>query len=142
MSSCRRDSPRKCTAKKSKLYKKEQCRRAVYARRHFYEKICKTRQKAGKNQKNRVKSAKNRQFLKNCVAFYNSPMERMIYARTMAPTEMNLIRILREGPDVSLNGSPPVSPMTAAMCAVLPFPPKYPSSTYFSRCPTCHRLKP
>ena len=36
-----------------------------------------------------------------------------------------------EGPDVSLKGSPTVSPMTAALCASLPLPPKKPSSTYF-----------
>jgi len=28
----------------------------------------------------------------------------------------NLIRILREGPEVSFNGSPTVSPITAALC--------------------------
>ena len=30
---------------------------------------------------------------------------------------MSLIKILREGPDVSLSGSPTVSPITAAACS-------------------------
>ncbi len=44
---------------------------------------------------------------------------------------MTLISGLRAGPAVSLNGSPTVSPMTAALCASLPLPPKCPSSMYF-----------
>ena len=44
---------------------------------------------------------------------------------------MTLISGLSAGPAVSLNGSPTVSPMTAALCASLPLPPKCPSSMYF-----------
>ena len=36
-------------------------------------------------------------------------------ANTRDTTVISLIRILREGPDVSLNGSPTVSPVTAAL---------------------------
>jgi hypothetical protein len=37
--------------------------------------------------------------------------------------ETTVICVLMEGPAVSLKGSPTVSPMTAALCASLPFPP-------------------
>ena len=40
------------------------------------------------------------------------------------------------GPAVSLNGSPTVSPVTAALCASEFFPPCAPVSTYFLRYPT------
>jgi len=54
-----------------------------------------------------------------------------------APTKTNeviaisLIRILIEGPLVSLRGSPTVSPMTAALCASLLLPCLIPSETRF-----------
>ena len=35
-------------------------------------------------------------------------------ARTTATIDINLIRMFNDGPEVSLNGSPIVSPMTAA----------------------------
>ena len=41
------------------------------------------------------------------------------------------MRIFIDGPEVSLKGSPTVSPTTAALCGSLPFPPKCPSSIYF-----------
>ena len=44
---------------------------------------------------------------------------------------MSLIRMLRLGPLVSLNGSPTVSPTTAALWASEPLPPKCPASMYF-----------
>ncbi len=44
---------------------------------------------------------------------------------------MILISGLIAGPAVSLYGSPTVSPVTAALCASLPLPPKWPSSMYF-----------
>ena len=44
---------------------------------------------------------------------------------------MSLMRILRDGPVVSLNGSPTVSPTTEAAWASLPLPPCTPSSMYF-----------
>ena len=44
---------------------------------------------------------------------------------------MTLISGLRAGPAVSLNGSPTVSPITAALCASDPLPPSWPSSMYF-----------
>ena len=39
-------------------------------------------------------------------------------------SETTVICVLMDGPAVSLNGSPTVSPMTAALCAGLPLPPK------------------
>ena len=38
-------------------------------------------------------------------------------------TAMSLMRMFRDGPEVSLSGSPTVSPMTAALWASVPFPP-------------------
>ncbi len=49
----------------------------------------------------------------------------------MATMLISLIRIFKLGPDVSLNGSPTVSPTTVALWTSLPLPPKLPSSTYF-----------
>src|SRR5699024_351204 len=45
--------------------------------------------------------------------------------------ETTVICVLMEGPAVSLKGSPTVSPMTAALWALLPLPPSSPDSTYF-----------
>ncbi len=42
-----------------------------------------------------------------------------------------LIKIFRDGPEVSLKGSPTVSPTIAALCASEPLPPKLPFSIYF-----------
>jgi hypothetical protein len=50
---------------------------------------------------------------------------------------INLMRILRAGPEVSFNGSPTVSPITAALCSSDPFflttpsIQSYPDSIYF-----------
>ena len=44
-------------------------------------------------------------------------------AKITATFPTSLIRMLRDGPAVSLNGSPTVSPMTAALWASPPFPP-------------------
>ena len=44
---------------------------------------------------------------------------------------ISLIRIFKLGPEVSLNGSPTVSPTTVALCASLPLPPWFPSSMNF-----------
>ena len=44
---------------------------------------------------------------------------------------ITLMSGLRAGPAVSLNGSPTVSPMTAALWASEPLPPSLPSSMYF-----------
>ena len=44
---------------------------------------------------------------------------------------MTLMSGLSAGPAVSLNGSPTVSPMTAALWASEPLPPSWPSSMYF-----------
>ena len=41
------------------------------------------------------------------------------------------MRILRDGPAVSLNGSPIVSPVTADLWASDPLPPWLPASIYF-----------
>ena len=43
-----------------------------------------------------------------------------IGAKTKATIDINLIKILIDGPDVSLNGSPTVSPVTAALWASEP----------------------
>ncbi len=42
---------------------------------------------------------------------------------TMETVEHSLIRMFREGPEVSLKGSPTVSPTTAALCCSEPLPP-------------------
>ena len=42
-------------------------------------------------------------------------------AITNDTTDISLINIFNDGPDVSLNGSPTVSPTTAALCASDPF---------------------
>lgn len=44
-------------------------------------------------------------------------------ANTSETTVISLISMFRDGPEVSLNGSPTVSPVTAALCASDPFPP-------------------
>ena len=65
--------------------------------------------------------------------FYNNPpIDKNNGANTSETIVISLIRILIDGPDVSLNGSPTVSPTIVALCTSLPFPPKFPSSTYFS----------
>lgn len=45
-------------------------------------------------------------------------------ANTSDSTAISLIRMLSEGPDVSFNGSPMVSPITAALCGSEPFGPR------------------
>merc|ERR1719482_470788 len=50
---------------------------------------------------------------------------------TIVTVAMSFINTCREGPAVSLHGSPTVSPVTAALCASLPLPPKFPASTCF-----------
>lgn len=45
-------------------------------------------------------------------------------AKTSDSTAMSLMRMLRDGPDVSLRGSPTVSPITAALCASEPLGPR------------------
>src|SRR5207245_11095144 len=51
--------------------------------------------------------------------------------RSSATMLMILISGLMAGPAVSLQGSPTVSPVTAALCASDPLPPNCPSSMYF-----------
>ena len=48
-------------------------------------------------------------------SYNNPPIDRNNGANTSDTTVINLIRMLIEGPDVSLNGSPTVSPTTAAL---------------------------
>ena len=56
----------------------------------------------------------------------------MIAGRISSDTRfITLISGLSAGPAVSLNGSPTVSPMTAALWASEPLPPWLPSSMYF-----------
>ncbi len=50
-------------------------------------------------------------------------------ANTSAMVAKSLIKTCSEGPAVSLNGSPTVSPTTAASCASEPFPRTLPSSS-------------
>ena len=45
-------------------------------------------------------------------------------AKTRDSTAMSLIKMLSDGPDVSLSGSPIVSPITAALCGSDPFGPR------------------
>src|SRR5660397_299043 len=52
-------------------------------------------------------------------------------AKTSATTLISLIRIFMDGPEVSLNGSPTVSPTTAAAWLSEPLPPYLPVSMYF-----------
>merc|ERR1711966_482995 len=54
-------------------------------------------------------------------------------ARTRIVVDSNLMTTCNAGPAVSLNGSPTVSPVTAALCASLPLPPKFPNSIYLKR---------
>ena len=42
-------------------------------------------------------------------------------ANTNENIALNLTRIFNAGPEVSFNGSPTVSPITAALCSSLPF---------------------
>ena len=56
----------------------------------------------------------------------------MIAGRISSETRfITLISGFSAGPAVSLNGSPTVSPMTAALWASEPLPPSLPSSMYF-----------
>mmetsp|Transcript_87596 Transcript_87596/g.138322 ORF Transcript_87596/g.138322 Transcript_87596/m.138322 type:complete len:328 (-) Transcript_87596:422-1405(-) len=55
----------------------------------------------------------------------------MIGPTTMMTVAVSFIKTCRDGPAVSLQGSPTVSPVTAALCASLPFPPLLPASMYF-----------
>jgi len=45
-------------------------------------------------------------------------------ANTRDSTAISLIRMFNDGPDVSLRGSPTVSPITAALCASDPLGPR------------------
>lgn len=55
-------------------------------------------------------------------------------ANTNDSTAMSLIKMLSDGPDVSLRGSPIVSPITAALCGSEPFGP---SNRACSEAPAC-----
>mmetsp|Transcript_23860 Transcript_23860/g.49655 ORF Transcript_23860/g.49655 Transcript_23860/m.49655 type:complete len:274 (+) Transcript_23860:277-1098(+) len=56
----------------------------------------------------------------------------MMGATVRLTIDMSLIRMLRAGPEVSLNGSPTVSPTTQALWVSVPLPPQAPSiSMYF-----------
>lgn len=52
-------------------------------------------------------------------------------AKTIDTTDRSFIRIFIDGPAVSLNGSPTVSPTTVALWFLLFFPPKFPDSICF-----------
>ena len=51
-------------------------------------------------------------------------------AKTKEMIAINLTKIFKEGPDVSFNGSPIVSPMTAAVWVSLPCPSSFLSISY------------
>jgi hypothetical protein len=52
--------------------------------------------------------------------------------KTRERMAMSLMRMLRLGPEVSLSGSPIVSPMTAALWIYEPFLTTFPSSSFIS----------
>src|SRR5690606_30658 len=52
-------------------------------------------------------------------------------AKIRATIVITLMRMFMEGPEVSLKGSPTVSPTTAALCGSEPLPPWAPASMYF-----------
>jgi hypothetical protein len=52
-------------------------------------------------------------------------------ASTNDKIAINLIRILRAGPEVSFNGSPTVSPITAALCSSDPFFLTFPAASLY-----------
>lgn len=52
-------------------------------------------------------------------------------AITMLTIDISFIKIFNDGPDVSLNGSPTVSPTIVVLWFSLPLPPKLPSSIIF-----------
>ena len=75
-------------------------------------------------------------------SIYNIEKATVKPAITMDTIDISLIKILSEGPEVSLKGSPTVSPTTVALCATDPchhncLPPHI-SSHY----PMCHRHLP
>src|SRR3970282_2528180 len=55
-------------------------------------------------------------------------------ARTRVIVDRSFTRMWREGPAVSLNGSPTVSPTTAALCCSVPLPPADNSMWFFALC--------
>ncbi len=55
----------------------------------------------------------------------------MMGAKSDETKDITVMSVLIEGPAVSLNGSPTVSPTTAALCASEPGPPNLPDSMYF-----------
>src|SRR5476651_2021031 len=65
------------------------------------------------------------------VATASQPVAGKSGTNSSATMLMILISGLTAGPAVSLYGSPTVSPVTAALCASEPLPPKWPSSIYF-----------
>src|SRR5450830_303509 len=65
------------------------------------------------------------------VATASQPVAGSSGTSSSATMLMILIKGLTAGPAVSLYGSPTVSPVTAALCASEPLPPKWPSSMYF-----------
>ena len=52
-------------------------------------------------------------------------------AITILTIDISFMRMLSDGPEVSLNGSPTVSPTMVALWHSEPLPPKLPSSIYF-----------
>ena len=66
---------------------------------------------------------------KKCSKIYhilksNPPWAAKKGAKTRDSTAMSLMRMLSDGPEVSLRGSPTVSPITAALCASEPLGPR------------------
>ncbi len=60
--------------------------------------------------------------------YRSPPHEAKSGEKSTAILPTSLMRMSRDGPMVSLKGSPTVSPMTLALWVVLPLPPKLPAS--------------
>ena len=59
------------------------------------------------------------QSLQLVILFYRTAIRLKVIIKpenTIETVEHSLIRMFKEGPEVSLNGSPTVSPTTAALC--------------------------
>jgi hypothetical protein len=62
---------------------------------------------------------------KDIISFFiNKDIRRTLSYQTIETIDKSFIKMFIDGPAVSLNGSPTVSPTTAALCPSEPFPPK------------------
>ena len=82
------------------------------------------------------KSLDNRLYCRGISLFfvlysYHYNMAMVSPAITMLTIDISLMRMLSDGPEVSLKGSPTVSPTMVALWLSLPLPSKWPSSIIF-----------